>query len=61
MCEYCENEKSISFFQNDAEMTICEIEESDGSFTWGIDADGHQSIEINYCPMCGRKLKEENK
>ena len=59
MCEYCEDGKSISFFQDDAEMTICEIEESDSSFTWGIDADGHQSIKINFCPMCGRPLKDD--
>lgn len=57
MCNYCENEKSISFFENDAPMEICKIEESDGSFTWGIDADGFQSIKINFCPMCGRKLE----
>ena len=56
MCKYCQGEKSISFFQDDSPMIICKIEEKDGSFTWGIDADGHQSIEIKFCPMCGREL-----
>lgn len=56
MCEYCEQNKKPLFeyydatvvISNDNQLNITDIYES-----YYIDYD----IEINYCPMCGKKLK----
>lgn len=62
MCEYCEKEKPIA---NGEEWTI-NIENTYGEKELYIEMylGGYESIEdntyvkINYCPMCGKKLKE---
>lgn len=64
MCKYCENEKEVikecKFNECDLELFI-DMDETlaintynhSSSFTEDI----YENIEINYCPMCGRKLR----
>lgn len=61
MCEYCEGAKALVIGEtNDKGIAI--------SFpnrlvAYGYDVHGFSSngleVHINYCPMCGRKLKED--
>lgn len=58
MCEYCEKNISIKVKEP---LGMC-IHYPDRLVVRGIDKKGWDiSIEekINYCPMCGRKLKED--
>lgn len=67
-CKYCTEEdywepafeETGHFF--DRTITLDEYVNYDGSITVGIDVEGYQitakTFPINYCPMCGRKLKE---
>ena len=69
MCEYCEkriNNKRILDIDNEEEthMEIINQEKSWGYMLYveieGQDNDGYkpsQFFQINYCPMCGGKLK----
>ena len=52
MCKYCEEEKEIGY--DDACGTLF-IEDKKLTVDVGFDA---MMCEINYCPMCGRKLNE---
>ncbi len=50
-CEYCINEKDLSGWEIDVDVWI-----KDGELY--VSAGGYRTrIHINYCPMCGRKLK----
>lgn len=55
MCEYCKNKEKISEYIDKNKIYIDEgelnITTSSGDITY--------SVDINYCPMCGRKLKGE--
>lgn len=56
MCEYCEKGKGLGDSVEGSGVFI------DGSRLLAI-YDGHYcncEAEINFCPMCGRKLAEEN-
>lgn len=55
MCKHCEDKKSIAKFidknilyVNEGELNVTT---EDGRITY--------SADINYCPMCGRKLGDE--
>lgn len=72
MCEYCKktiNNKRILDIDNEEEthIEIINQEKSLGYMLYveidGQDSDGYkpsQFFQINYCPMCGRKLIEQN-
>mgnify|MGYP003393367198 CR=1 FL=1 len=51
MCEYCEYEEEIDFSYSTGTIDGCELTVDIGAF-WG-------SVTINYCPMCGKELKED--
>lgn len=67
MCKYCENSENLEVY-SDLGLRA-EIETRRGSpyiEIWGsLDGgyfgyvDINSEIEINYCPVCGRKLAEE--
>ena len=62
MCEYCKRDKAKAML-NKYRITV-EIGYLCGDTSLEIEYDGayeseSASIDINYCPMCGRKLKEE--
>lgn len=71
MCEYCEkiiNNKRILDIDNEKEthMEIINQKKSWGYMLYveieGKDNDGYkpsQFFQINYCPMCGRRLVKE--
>jgi len=54
-CEYCENERGRLCNQSTNEVYLSNktIEAFCG---W---CGCHTTVRINYCPMCGRKLEEE--
>lgn len=58
-CEYCQGDKVIydkGDWQDYIRLTVI-----DDSIYLSVGADGQsaadESIKINYCPMCGRKLE----
>lgn len=57
MCEYCENKKILMSFDESLEFEgyvgIKNRNKLEVSNDFGV-----TQIEINYCPMCGRNLKE---
>ena len=57
MCEYCKDEmESKPIIDKYAIDTIV-----DHKFLYNYcDCGNHTVVEINYCPMCGRKLGEKN-
>ena len=69
MCKYCENEFDVLKNEN---MDVCNIEMSMNNFgqievnTYNFNENESDntpliaiSIEVNYCPMCGRNLIED--
>ena len=59
MCKYCEKSKSLEIKDayGDLDLRIEEIYVEDKHL--GIDTISHRNyIDINYCPMCGRKLED---
>lgn len=53
MCKYCNLLSGDSSKERHNNTFSIEIN--------GIYYDDSESIEINYCPMCGRKIKKEDK
>lgn len=58
-CEFCKQESVITHRSKECDIsydgdTLCV--DIDISLTWGS-ATGYYGFDINYCPMCGRKLK----
>ena len=58
MCRFCENGKvpnlksenmNVEVYLNDNQLII---------ETYGYDTNMDSDVEINYCPVCGRQLKE---
>lgn len=55
-CNYCTTQKSLVqykfdiWIKNDDNKMVVEYDNSE------LSAHGEEEIEINYCPMCGRKL-----
>ncbi len=70
MCEYCEKDKthrSCNFAGSaqmrisiSKEMTILEVKGDKEKFSL-FKKIYMPRFDINYCPMCGRKLREEDK
>lgn len=68
MCEYCENGKpiisSMKQFRDRIESVVCEIKGNcmTGSTliqtAYGVTPLAVVETEIQFCPMCGRKLVE---
>ena len=67
MCKYCEEKTEvignyntdigkIEVFLEDSELTINSYEISNHTEIISSDISICDSIKINYCPMCGRKL-----
>lgn len=67
MCKYCENNESFNVYSDIRLNAAIETRRGnpyievwgslDGGYFGYADIDGE--IEINYCPVCGRKLVEE--
>lgn len=64
MCEYCKYDYSAKPIVKDRTTEIS-IETADSELYIDYDSGGYEAsyfrhyLKINYCPMCGRKLKEE--
>ena len=65
MCKYCENKINLDidtgtdlhgYIDNSFWPRIELYATVDGGWFGSIDVEG--TLDINYCPMCGRKLKE---
>lgn len=60
MCEYCEKAKALTIGKTD-DCGIA-IKYPNSLIAYGYDVHGAGSngleVKINYCPMCGRKLRE---
>jgi len=73
MCEYCNNKPNpivpdIKPLARDIRYGGFEVELYEMNSIWSLDIDyngmyegNKTSITINFCPMCGRKLKGELK
>ena len=70
MCKYCNkkaNNKKIKDIDNDKEDFIQVVFLREANLYIELDAvdsDGYKAcdfFEINYCPMCGRKLAEDGR
>lgn len=56
MCEYCEDYKlDKKEIYKDDNGAYLKLNEHSTKILW-IDDQTEMSAEINYCPMCGRKL-----
>ena len=71
MCDYCNNEKSIISIEDTYEDGYTGIDRYENGDVYingnelNLSCDVEvtyvsKSSKINYCPMCGRKLTEEN-
>ena len=58
MCKYCENGDSIYYDDLDVYIIGNELNIDLNMNIEDVYIDNEYEIEINYCPMCGRKLKE---
>lgn len=65
-CEYCQEYKHLDYFngedkkRNCVEITMAIV---DGYLSYEVitsEFSRSNSIRLNYCPMCGQKLKENN-
>lgn len=54
MCEYCEGDREIVFNK----FMRIKVEKFIDNLTLRVDTreSTHTRVDINYCPMCGRKL-----
>ena len=61
MCKYCDGTFNKSRFPSTSWVHV-DISAKDNTLDFsyeGEDMEYEIAIKINYCPMCGRKLKEE--
>ena len=61
MCKYCKNENGQNDYLETGNFIMVDIYKSNQpNFTIDIEAlDISAEIQIEYCPMCGRKLNDE--
>lgn len=65
MCEYCEYEESLYYDEHGKDIINEVVIEDDNTLTIGINGSVEVGetycvvLDIDYCPKCGRKLKEE--
>ena len=57
MCKYCEKEEAITLMMNEDVFDIQVLD--DFLYVWCA-CGKHQTTQINYCPMCGKKLGGAN-
>ncbi|MGL5730523.1 MAG: hypothetical protein ACRCX5_05315 [Bacteroidales bacterium] len=61
-CEYCSQEENKSISDNDNTLVEINANMLDITFTGNYKEEliilGESQTEINYCPMCGKKLKQ---
>lgn len=57
MCEYCEKSKSLHYDENGVIQEVYIESDKTLSITHPV-SEFSINIEIKYCPMCGKKLKE---
>ena len=66
MCKYCENGDSIYYDEHGKDIINEVVIEDDNTLTIGINGSVEVGetycvvLDIDYCPKCGRKLKEVN-
>ena len=66
MCKYCENGDSIYYDEHGKDIINEVVIEDDDTLTIGINGSVEVGetycvvLDIDYCPKCGRKLKEVN-
>lgn len=61
MCEYCTNKEGKKAILNGENIGFSLSENNPNVYVWGKDSKGwdiSESIEFNFCPMCGRKLRK---
>ena len=57
MCEYCENQPLVIWEDSDSEVYL--NKNNLVVMQYLIELNSLNAIEINFCPMCGRKLQEQ--
>jgi len=59
MCEYCSNDvDNVDLYYDDYEANVLEIEYNKIRYFQFSGPDF--TVDINYCPMCGRRLNDDN-
>lgn len=56
-CEFCDNIPDISKYEkilNDGTLKIAVYKD----ICWGLTINGSEGLNINFCPICGRDLRE---
>lgn len=59
MCRYCETNEDLTTNYYDETCFNIEIYSDELCITCHGEANDYIELKINYCPMCGRKLREE--
>ena len=59
MCEYCKNQKNIKETEGGSYYKIIGTHIEHHEECWDSYYSFTEKININFCPMCGRKLGEE--
>ena len=57
-CEYCNNEMTKIYYEDPYIKWKHIIIENNYLYTIDLERNKMERIEINYCPMCGRKLND---
>ena len=62
MCEFCDNIKDVEQYEkiSSLDRMDCIVKDKDCYYYWYECSDFYYSgttIELHYCPKCGRKLK----
>lgn len=65
MCDYCENGKDFGNYDIEAcikngDLNLTQYVHVGSVAGCGFGREEEYTIFINYCPMCGRKLGDEN-
>ena len=58
MCEYCKDKKYLSNALLSS-VRIQQFEDKNKNKIYALAINSSTYIKINYCPVCGRKLKED--
>lgn len=58
MCKYCKGEENMTD-KVDTHIKVGILDESKLEIVCSSDCSGWLDLQINYCPICGRKLREE--
>lgn len=60
-CEYCDEAKPLIIGKTNDQGIAIHYPNKLNAYGYDVNGSGHNglSVEINYCPMCGRQLKKE--